>query len=155
MERTLIDEMRSLIESLDVEEIEVYYEDSKNILDDEESSKVHIIYYPESSDIIEVANLVQNELCCGNYKRSAISIDSFANSGKIKAIPFIKKDVITFEKEKRMFKDEDFKVAFKNSLLKVAEMKRETLRFELKGTNEDTSNWDESDVEMLEYDITI
>lgn len=29
----------------------------------------------------------------------------------------------------------------------------ETIKFELVGANEDTSNWDESDAEMLEYDI--
>ena len=29
----------------------------------------------------------------------------------------------------------------------------ETLRFELHGASEDTSNWDECDVELLEYDI--
>lgn len=29
----------------------------------------------------------------------------------------------------------------------------ETLRFELNGASEDTSNWGESDAEMLEYDI--
>lgn len=29
----------------------------------------------------------------------------------------------------------------------------ETLRFELHGASEDTSNWDECDAELLEYDI--
>lgn len=43
MGTTLIDQMQSLIENLDVEEVEVYYENSKNILDNEEASSVHIL----------------------------------------------------------------------------------------------------------------
>lgn len=153
---TLVDQMQSLIENLDVEELEVYYENSKNILDEEEeeASRVHILYYPESEDMIKVANLVQNELCCGNYKRSAINIDFVNNSGRIKAIPSIRKEIITFEKEKRMFNNDDFKIVFKNALLKVAQDKTIfTCKFKLGGADEDTSNWDESDAEYFEMDL--
>lgn len=37
--------------------------------------------------------------------------------------------------------------------LKERGIRMETIKFELVGANEDTSNWDECDAEMLEYDI--
>lgn len=157
MGTTLIDQMQSLIENLDVEEVEVYYENSKNILDNEEASSVHILYYPESKDMIEVANLVQNELVCENYKRSSIAIDFLRGLDDeiIKARP-IRKQLITFEKGKLSFKNDDFKTSLKKAMLKVSEdkerLKKFTCRFELKG-NKKLTRWDESYEEFSGIDI--
>lgn len=153
---SLVDQMQSLIENLDVEELEVYYENSKNLADEKETNSINILYYPESKDIIEVANLVQNELSYSNYKRSAIDINIARGlSGELKAIPSIRKEVITFEKNKYnpVLKEDDFRTALIKALLKVSADKiRFRCKFELMG-DEEASRWDESYTEYDEADL--